>query len=689
MPPTQPPSKYLSIKGKLTLMVMLTSGAALLMACLGFALYDLFSFRQEKVRELSSFAEIIAASSAKSLNTKDGDAAADVFGSLPSDRNILAACLYSAEGDLLTGYINRSDAAESCPARGAAPGHWFDGTRLHLVHPAVLTGKPVGSVYLVSTLAEISDRMVRYASISGVVLLASFLVALSVSTRLRREISDPILKLARAARAISHEQDYSHRVAKLSTDEVGTLTDAFNDMLSQIQSRDDELRRAQDELEKRVEERTSQLKQETSSRHQAEVALKESEEALRQAQKMEAIGRLAGGVAHDFNNLLTAIMGYTEMLADALNEGDPLKAQVGEIRKASLRAADLTRQLLAFSRKQVLDPKVLNLNWIVSNLEVMLRRLIGEDIELVTALREGLGRIKADPGQVEQVILNLAVNARDAMPDGGRLTIETCDLQVRDAGASPAEIAPPGRYVMLQVSDTGCGMDEETRVRIFEPFFTTKEKGKGTGLGLSTVYGIVTQSGGFISVHSAQGQGAAFRILLPRVEQEAELLTSPADSRAALGGTETILLVEDEDLVRDLTRGVLLTHGYKVLEAPHGGEALLICESYKGPIHLMLTDVVMPNLSGPALFQRVGPLRPEMAVLYMSGYIDASDPGLGKIRPGDPFIQKPFTPSVLARKIRSVLETSPAAQGTAPAGEPLEPLDATDEDELVLTLDPL
>jgi signal transduction histidine kinase len=683
-------ARDLSIKHKLTLIILLTSGAALLMACLGFALYDYFTFREEKVRELASFAEIISASSAKTLSQMDGDAAGEIFGSLPSDRNILAACLYSREGDLLTGYIARGEGGDTCPGRSPAPGHQFEENRLEFTQSVVLAGVPTGTVYLVSGLEEIRHRMLRYTAISGLVLLASILVAFVLSARLRKMISDPLLELAEAARSISQEQDYSVRVPKHGADEVGLLTKAFNDMLSEIQSRDEELQRAHGELEQRVEERTTQLVKETSSRHQAEEALKESEEALRQSQKMEAIGRLAGGVAHDFNNLLTAIMGYTDMMVGPLNDSDPMKAQLLEIRKASHRAANLTRQLLAFSRKQVLDPKVLTLNRAVSELENMLRRLIGEDIELITVLGENLGRIKADPGQIEQVILNLAVNARDAMPEGGRLVIETANLDVEPEGEESLVWAPAGSYVMLQISDTGGGMDEETRSRVFEPFFTTKDKSKGTGLGLSTVYGIVTQSGGHISVQSKLGQGTCFRILFPLVTQEAEPISELAEEVAPAGGSETILLVEDEQLVRDLTRGILMTHGYKVLEAPHGGEALLLCESYTGPIHLMLTDVVMPNLSGPDLYQRVSPLKPEMPVLYMSGYTGTEDPRKGKIDPSDPFIQKPFTPEALARKVREVIDQNPRAGHGAPVeGIPIvAPPDETDEELVpVLSLD--
>jgi PAS domain S-box-containing protein len=379
------------------------------------------------------------------------------------------------------------------------------------------------------------------------------------------------------------------------------------------------------------------------------------EDQFLQSQKMEAVGKLAGGVAHDFNNLLTAITGYSDLTLRKLKAVDPLRHNLEEIKKAGDRAAALTRQLLAFSRKQVLQPKVLSLNTIVSDLSKMLQRLIGEDIQLETSLDPALGTAKADPGQIEQVIMNLAVNSRDAMPDGGRLVIETKNVYLDESYTSHHVAITPGNYVMIAVSDTGCGMDEETRQRIFEPFFTTKEAGKGTGLGLSTVYGIVKQSGGNIWVYSELGHGTTFKVYLRRVD-EAEEQPLHAIHSGMLQGTETVLLVEDEEMVRKLARQILETCGYKVLEAPHGGAALLVCECHDGPIHLMLTDVVMPEMSGRELMQRLSPLRPEMQVLFMSGYTEHAVVYHGVLEAETHFIQKPFTPEALARKVREVLD---------------------------------
>jgi signal transduction histidine kinase len=384
--------------------------------------------------------------------------------------------------------------------------------------------------------------------------------------------------------------------------------------------------------------------------------LSATQDQLTQARKMEAVGRLAGGVAHDFNNLLTVMIGRSQLLLLRLGAEDPVRPDIELMQQTADRAANLTRQLLAFSRKQVLQPTMLDLNAVVANLAEMLRRLIGEDIALVTALDPALDHVKADPGQIEQIVINLAANARDAMRKGGRLTLETANAELDAAYARHHVDVHPGPHVMLAVSDTGVGMTPETQARIFEPFFTTKGPGVGTGLGLATVYGIVKQSGGHIWVYSEPGRGATFKIYLPRV---AEAVT-PSVARPGLPkparGHETILLVEDELAVRDLARDVLRAHGYTVLEAQHGCEALLISELHSGPIHLLLTDVVMPEMSGRELANRLAPLRPTMPVIYMSGYTDTAVVHHGVLDPGTIFLQKPFTPDALARKIREVLD---------------------------------
>jgi PAS domain S-box-containing protein len=384
---------------------------------------------------------------------------------------------------------------------------------------------------------------------------------------------------------------------------------------------------------------------------------KRLESQLRKAQELEAIGRLSGGVAHDFNNILTAITGYSSILLRTLDRDDPKRGDVDEIKQAADRAAALTQQLLAFSRKQVMQPQVLDLNSIVANTEKMLQRLIGEDIELATILDPNLGRVKADPGRIEQVIMNLAVNARDAMPQGGKLTIESTNAVLDDAYALRHVDVKPGRYAMLAVSDSGFGMDEETQSHLFEPFFTTKEDGKGTGLGLPTVYGIVKQSNGHIWVYSELGRGTTFKIYLPRTDEAAEPIRREPTDDEPTRGSETILLVEDEAVVRGLATRTLTESGYHVLQAANGEEATRACLRRGGPIQLLLTDVVLPGgMSGRDIADRVATLSPETKVLYMSGYTDDSIVHHGVMEPGIAFIGKPFTPTALLHKVRQVLD---------------------------------
>ena len=387
------------------------------------------------------------------------------------------------------------------------------------------------------------------------------------------------------------------------------------------------------------------------------------EEQLRQSQRLEAVGSLAGGIAHDFNNLLSVILGQSELLLRRSRAGDPALKRVEEIRKAGERAALLTRQLLAFSRKQVLVPEVLDLGAVITDLASMLRRLIGEDIVLRSVIRPDSGPVRADRGQIEQVIVNLVVNARDAMPEGGTISVEVGNADLDAAYAASHPPAAPGRYVMLAVSDTGMGMDAATRARVFEPFFTTKEKGKGTGLGLATVYGIVKQSGGYVWLYSEPGKGATFKIYLPRLEGVAEVRAAPRRPAPAPRGTETVLLVEDEEMLRALAREVLEESGYRVLAAGGGEEALRVAGAHDGAIHLLLTDVVMPGMSGRAVAEQLASSRPGMKVLYTSGYTDDAVFQRGVLPEGTAFIAKPFTTEGLTRKVREILDSEARSAG--------------------------
>jgi len=386
--------------------------------------------------------------------------------------------------------------------------------------------------------------------------------------------------------------------------------------------------------------------------------MRQLEVQYRQAQKMEAVGRLAGGIAHDFNNLLTAIIGTTALVLEDRGLESRARLDIEEIEKAAKRAAGLTRQLLIFSRQQVLEPRALDLNALVVDLERMLQRLIGEDIELRTKPAALLGAVRADPGQMEQAIVNLVVNARDAMPKGGRLTIETADVELDRSYVAAHVPTRPGPYVLLAISDTGVGMDGATKARLFEPFFTTKDPGRGTGLGLATVYGIVKQSGGYIWAYSELGHGTTFKIYLPRVAQTPETRESTISPLTPARGSETLLVVEDQEEVRKLTKRVLEAQGYTVLAAGNGFEALEIVDRHPTQIHLMITDVVMPGMNGRELAQRASARRSDLKVLYVSGYTGEAVLQHRLLEPGVAFLQKPFTPDVLARKTREVLDNS-------------------------------
>jgi signal transduction histidine kinase/ActR/RegA family two-component response regulator len=421
------------------------------------------------------------------------------------------------------------------------------------------------------------------------------------------------------------------------------------------------LRENEEHLEDQVAKRTGELRHANEQLRQEIDGRQRLEEQLRQTQKMEAIGTLSGGIAHDFNNLLTVIRGYARLVLDRVEHDPGLRADVQQIDEAGARAAALTSQLLAFSRRQMLQPKAVSLNLLVRDLNKMLKRLIGEDVELDTVLAPSLGTVQADPGQIEQVVMNLVVNARDAMPRGGNVTLSTANVDLDDAYAREHVYVRPGSYVMLAVSDTGTGIPEEIRSHIFEPFFTTKERARGTGLGLSTVYGIVKASGGSIEVESEMGRGSTFKIFLPRVrpDEEVESHVQPVD---VTHGSESVLLVEDDAQVRTLARSILVRCGYKVLTAASGEEAVRICQQTADKFELMLTDVVMPGLSGREVAERVATCRPEMKVLYMSGYTDDAIVHHGVLETGIALLQKPFTPNSLAAKVREVLDTRATAE---------------------------
>ncbi len=432
-----------------------------------------------------------------------------------------------------------------------------------------------------------------------------------------------------------------------------------------------ELEELNDQLEQRIAERTAALEQTNRRLHEEIEERAKAEKELRQVQRLDAIGRLAGGIAHDFNNLLGVILGQSEILLDRFREEATFHS-LEMIKESAQRGATLTRQLLAFSRRQVLEPRVLNLNVILGDVEKLLRRVIGEDIELKFQTDAKLGSVEADPGQLEQVIVNLAINARDAMPSGGKLTITTANVKLDESYVDRRVVVRPGSYVQLGVTDTGCGMDEQTQSRIFEPFFTTKEVGKGTGLGLATVYGIVKQSGGYIWVYSEPGHGSAFRISLPMVEALAEGPARVQPREEPLRGSGTILIVEDDASLREVTCEFLKSSGYTVLETGSPDEALCTVEHHEGPIDLLLTDMIMPKMNGRELAARLSAARPGMKILYVSGYADGivRDDAQRALEPGLAFLQKPYTRYALTRKVHEILERPLAQEGpnSVPSG---------------------
>ncbi|MBI2834127.1 MAG: HAMP domain-containing protein, partial [Acidobacteria bacterium] len=485
--------------------VTVTSSTAVIVACTALFAYDIYTTRERLMTETRVLSDVIGSNCAAPLIFNDARAAEEALAALRHTRNVDEADVFARNGARFAGYRRPGRQRPSGSDLGGAHGY-DDPQRLTFSRDIIFDGEPVGRLRIVASLRDVTSRFYHYALVVGVVLLVALIAAFVLSSKLQRLITGPILRLADAARIVSIDRRYSVRVQKDGGDEVGVLTDAFNGMLAQIETRDAHLQNARDEVQQRVDE----LQAAIAERRKTEAALDRSEQQLRQSQKMEAVGRLAGGVAHDFNNLLTAIGGYGDLALERDDLAAETRSHIEEMKRAADRAASLTKQLLAFSRKQILAPTILDLNTVVAGTEKMLRRMIGEDIELVAVERPDVGRVKADVGQVEQVIMNLAVNARDAMPNGGRLTIETTNVDLDASYCGPIPELAPGPYVMLAITDTGHGMTKEVQAQIFEPFFTTKEQGKGTGLGLSTVYGIVRQSKGHIAVYSEPGHGTTF-----------------------------------------------------------------------------------------------------------------------------------------------------------------------------------
>lgn len=747
----------MSIKRKLRLILALTCTAPLLVICAVVISHDLARERVAMTNEVATLAEIAAWNSRGSLTFDDKATAERTLAGLRANANIIVACIYDREGMLFASY-QAPGRNKNCPERAQADGAIFDANSLALTEPISLDGSRIGTVSIQSNLNRLRSRTVEYLRFMPALFLGAIILTLMLSSRLQRSVSDPILSLVEVARIVTERKDYSVRAPRGGPDEIGSLTEAFNDMLAQIGRHAGELTRMNYELaaSKIAAEKEATARIETEKRfhttfeegpigmmllsadgavlesnrsigmmlgytreelnsmrladftHAEDVAAdmagfrgviqgqqpryqiekryvkrsgqtvwgrvtvsrcetkrgellaiamtedlserKQLEEQFRQAQKMEAIGRLAGGVAHDFNNLLTVIKGNTELLIRRVGEESPMQRNLGQVRKAADRAASLVDQLLAFSRKQFIAPKVQDVSPVIREMEAMLRPLIGEDIELVVDVCPKAAYVNSDPVQLQQIVLNLAINARDAMPGGGRLVIRTSIAP--QSPAVPDWSGESRGFLLLTVEDTGTGMSEEVRAHIFEPFFTTKDVGKGTGLGLSTVYGLVQQIGGTIEVQTALGRGSTFLIRLPLADPA--LLVGVPEAEAYVPDApaqKTILVVEDEELVRTIICETLSEHGYRVLEAESPAHALSVIQSNNVPIHLLLTDVVMPGMNGKDLADKIRAIDPAITVLYISGYTELD------LVAGSDFLKKPFTPDELLRKLHSVFET--------------------------------
>ena len=654
------PFSHLLLRGN-TIRTKLGVLITLLMGLISLFIFFFFPARQEAqaiqatAEKAQSIVEMTAFIIGPALFFEDTETIEEAFAGARQNEDLTYIVVFDKTGQVIAAFDKESAYRSFLHSLEGYEGISQNGMIYETMRLILHNGDGIGRLYLGLSLEEVRKEIDRsrgtIAFISFIVFVMGVVAVFGISTIVTR----PLSHMVETTKQIS-QGDLTRRAAVGTQVEVGQLARSFNLMVDSLEATHRELETVNQSLEKRVEERTRALQREMNERKQAEDERNVLGEQFRQSQKMEAIGRLAGGIAHDFNNLLVVIIGFGALVLDQIDENHPFYTSLSEIKKAGERASSLTRQLLAFSRQQVLQPRVLNLNTVVDDMDEMLRRLVGEDIELEVALEPGLGSVEADPGQIEQILMNLVVNARDAMPEGGKITIETVNAELDENYSFQHQISRPGPYVMLAVSDSGVGMDAETQSRVFEPFFTTKEQGKGTGLGLSTVYGIVNQSEGHIWVYSELGQGTTFKIYLPRADDTLEKAFQEQIKDESLHGSETILLVEDEGAVRNLAYTVLHERGYTVIEAHDGAMAWQLSEEHTDSIHLIVSDIVMPQMSGPELVERLGAVRPEMKVLYMSGYTDRAVVGRDVLEPEKNFLQKPFEPKTLARKVREILD---------------------------------
>jgi signal transduction histidine kinase/DNA-binding response OmpR family regulator len=678
-----------SVSAKFMLAVLATTFSALLATATAVLVMDIQGFRESAVNDLATQADILAKVSTPALEFGDHAVARENLAQLRARPGVQAAALYAPDGSQFATYM-RDDGAP-LPPRAQAPGSAIDGDQVTVFRPVTRNRDVLGTVYL-SASYPLAQRVQRYMLVLGGTMLGGLAVAFLVSSWLQAAVTRPVRALTGAVRQVIERRDFSARVSRTSADEVGSLVDAFNTMLGEVGQRTEALEHEMQErasaqealrllnttLEQRIALRTAELQR--------------AHEQLHQSQKLEAVGQLTGGVAHDFNNVLQVIMSNLQMLQMTLAGNPAAQRRLEAATFAADRGAKLSSQLLAFARRQPLQPMAVNLSSVLRRMDDLLRRSLGETIHIETVVAGGLWTTFADPHQLENVILNLAINARDAMKGNGRLTLELGNAMLDDQYVATERDVPAGQYVMVGISDNGCGMPPEVRERAFEPFFTTKREGEGTGLGLSMAYGFVKQSNGHIRIYSEVGAGTTIKIYLPRChEPEAELTEST--SERAVGGIETILVVEDDAAVQATTVDILSSLGYRVLRANDGQSALTILQSGIA-VDLLFTDVVMPGpLRSPELARKAKQLLPQIEVLYTSGYTQNAIVHDGRLDPGVELISKPYRREDLARKLRAMFArrgpaTAEVLASAAPAATPVPPAASAALHLLVVEDDP-
>ncbi len=645
-----------TIKGKLSLVSLVTTCIALLIIAAVFVVYDVMSSKRFLVSNMTAQATMIGDNSAVALSFDNRKDATEILSALSAAKNIVQAAIYAKDGTVFATYLRPGERDLILPPAPSGDAHTFDFNGLYLFRPILHDGERIGSIYIQSDLHELHSHLAWYA----VIALAAFAIALVVAflllSRLQKTITKPILDLVRLTRSVSNNRDYSVRSTVPESDKTGMLAAGFNEMLSQIQARDKELDLYRQQLEEKVELRTAELAH-ANERLLHELAERQrTEDQLRHSQKMEAVGLLAGGVAHDFNNVLTAIIGYGTLTQMKMKADDPLLHNVVEILAAAQRAANLTQGLLAFSRKQVIKVMPVDLNLIIERCSELLRRMIGEDISLTQNLAKEDLIVAADNSQLDQVLMNLATNARDAMTHGGSLQIETHRVDLDERYVLTHPYMKAGSYALIVVSDTGEGMDAETTGRIFEPFFTTKEVGRGTGLGMSIVFGIIKQHNGYINVYSERGTGTTFKIYIPLTGATSTYEKPNSRPVRMKGGTEVILLAEDDATIRGMMTSILEDVGYTIIETIDGEAALEKIRAEKDRIQFLVLDVIMPKKNGKQVYDEAKKMIPGIKALFVSGYTADILQEKGSIDEGLDFISKPVPPNELLEKIRELIE---------------------------------